>query len=351
MVTVKEHQALWDKIQSFSLDDVKAVVKFSDKLAAKQNWAPPFTQRAIEEYRKFILLCCISEKGASPSHTVDEVWHLHLTYTQSYWVDFCKNTLGRDLHHHPSAGGEGENHKHEEWYKETLAMYETVFGMMPPTDIWPRPKEATPVIETYKPKIGKSTKRAIAAFLTLPFLFLLAGYGTLNPYSLNGEAFLLFYPAWGVVLIISYSLHQWEVKKQLDEITAAHFPEDATVFQMAKFLYGKHRALQTAVVDLMRRRLLVVDKNNVFQVNSAGYIPEAREDNPLVPAFVKEPNGNYYYYDGLMKNWYSEERFSHPALEALFAFAFRKGDFLRRNIYPILFFVAGAARSIQGILN
>ena len=35
MVTVKEHQALWDKIQSFSLDDVKAVVKFSDKFLRK----------------------------------------------------------------------------------------------------------------------------------------------------------------------------------------------------------------------------------------------------------------------------------------------------------------------------
>jgi hypothetical protein len=116
MVQLKAHRDLWIKIQNFPLDNIKAAVKFSDKLASKQGWSNPFTKRAIEEYRKFMLLCCISEKGASPSQVVDEVWHLHLTYTQSYWTDFCRDTVGKDIHHHPSAGGDAENHKHEEWY-------------------------------------------------------------------------------------------------------------------------------------------------------------------------------------------------------------------------------------------
>lgn len=82
MVT-QEQQLLWSRIQGFSFDDRTAQVTFSDKLAASQNWTIPFAQKAIEEYRKFLFLCCTSPKGAAPSKIVDEVWHLHLSYTQS----------------------------------------------------------------------------------------------------------------------------------------------------------------------------------------------------------------------------------------------------------------------------
>ncbi len=58
--------------------------------------------------------------GASPSQAVDEASapapHLH----QSYWIDLCKNTLHKDIHHHPSRGGDEEDHKHRDWYAETL---------------------------------------------------------------------------------------------------------------------------------------------------------------------------------------------------------------------------------------
>src|ERR1700754_4036844 len=132
-----EHRSLWSSIQQFPLDDPDAAITFSRKLAAQENWSPAFTQEAIEEYRKFIFLCCIAPNGASPSKVVDEVWHLHLTYTRSYWIAFCKNTLGKDIHHHPSKGGTGENHKHEQWYTETLQLYESVFGSPPPANTWP----------------------------------------------------------------------------------------------------------------------------------------------------------------------------------------------------------------------
>src|SRR6187402_865668 len=125
---LQEHLPLWNKIQSFSIDDGTADVPFSVKLADLQSWSPTFTRDAIEEYKKFLLLCCISEKGASPSPTVDEVWHLHLTYSRSYWIDLCGDTLGKHLHHEPSSGGEEENERHRQWYKETLQLYRTVFG-------------------------------------------------------------------------------------------------------------------------------------------------------------------------------------------------------------------------------
>src|SRR5579871_4352928 len=137
-----EQVSLWNKIQQFPLDDEMAVVGFSGKLATEQGWTPAFTKRAIEEYRRFLLLCCISANGAAPSKAVDEVWHLHLTYTQSYWNELCPNVLGRDLHHYPSAGGEAEDARHRNWYADTLELYRATFDVAPPADIWPAPAPA-----------------------------------------------------------------------------------------------------------------------------------------------------------------------------------------------------------------
>ena len=81
---------LWQKIEAFVLDDPYSNFPFSKKLEKENNWSPGFAARAIEEYRKFIYLCCIAPTGASPSDAVDKVWHLHLTYTQNYWISFCK---------------------------------------------------------------------------------------------------------------------------------------------------------------------------------------------------------------------------------------------------------------------
>jgi hypothetical protein len=135
-----EYLELWTKIQQFAIDDETSTVRFSDKLASEQGWQPAFTARAIEEYKKFILLCCISPTGAAPSKIVDEVWHLHLTYTQSYWTDFCKNTLGKDIHHFPSGGGKSEDDRHREWYAATLDLYRETFGKQSREYSWNCPR-------------------------------------------------------------------------------------------------------------------------------------------------------------------------------------------------------------------
>lgn len=135
---VYSEDPLWQRISDFSPDDPEALIPFSHKLAREQNWSQAFTQRAIYEYKRFVYLCCISPSGASPSQIVDEVWHLHLEYTQNYWEEFCNNTLGRKLHHHPSKGGPHEKKKHEHWLKDTLRTYKQVFKKAPPDDIWKR---------------------------------------------------------------------------------------------------------------------------------------------------------------------------------------------------------------------
>lgn len=127
---------LWKRLQCFSLDSLNADFPFSKKLAKEENWTESFTSKAIEEYKKFVYLCCTLPNGASPSEVVDKVWHMHLIYTQNYWEEFCPNVLQQKLHHHPSKGGKNENVKHQAWLYETLKHYEDIFGEKAPEDIW-----------------------------------------------------------------------------------------------------------------------------------------------------------------------------------------------------------------------
>ncbi|RYJ42714.1 glycine-rich domain-containing protein [Flavobacterium beibuense] len=127
---------LWDKISNFRLDDPDASFTFSARLARENGWTTEYTKRVIEEYRKFTFLCCVSKSSVTPSDPVDQAWHLHLTYTKSYWIDFCRNTLQREIHHNPTKGGSSERKKFNNSYCELHTMYNKMFGCNPPQDIW-----------------------------------------------------------------------------------------------------------------------------------------------------------------------------------------------------------------------
>src|SRR6478735_1062085 len=107
---------LWMRIEQFELDEPGVAFKFSDRLARENGWTKAYAKRVIKEYKKFIFLCCISTHGVTPSDPVDQAWHLHLTYTRSYWIDLCKNTLNREIHHNPTKGGQKEAEKFDGFY-------------------------------------------------------------------------------------------------------------------------------------------------------------------------------------------------------------------------------------------
>ncbi len=347
-MNVKDKNTLWTKIQHFAFDEPGAAVNFSQKLSQTQNWSAAFTKRAIDEYRKFILLCCIAEKGASPSKVVDEVWHLHLTYTTSYWIDFCKNTLEKEIHHHPSKGGTDENHKHEDWYSETLQLYKTVFGIPPPGDIWPKPQQYRRIIDSDELPSSKNIKWAVA-IIALPFLLNGILFKKLSPFALTGPEFLVFYFLLGLGIITAYLMLQ--NKDKVEAITTNYLPNDATVFQMAKFLYGKHRAVQTAIVDLIRRNLLKVNNDNSLFVFNDKYHPDKNEENPLVQALLQQPHCNKTDYETIALNWYREDLFSHPTLDNLYEFSRREKPFLQHGIFYVVLITTGVLRMIQGMAN
>jgi hypothetical protein len=125
----------WNRICSFELDDVDAEKPFSAVLAEEMDWDAPFTQLAISEYKRFMLLVSIFDDRMVPSIDVDTVWHLHLLYTRSY-QKFCRGALGLPfVHHEPAKGNSGENAEYKQLYRETLARYRELFGK-PPEIIW-----------------------------------------------------------------------------------------------------------------------------------------------------------------------------------------------------------------------
>jgi hypothetical protein len=131
---------LWDRIQAFSFDTGAVAFPFWSRLAAENGWSLPYAARAIGEYRRFLYLAVAAGHPVSPSDHVDQVWHLHLLYTESYWDRLCRDTLGRPLHHHPTSGGGAEREKFDDWYRKTLVSYRRLFLENPPDDIWPRPE-------------------------------------------------------------------------------------------------------------------------------------------------------------------------------------------------------------------
>lgn len=131
---------LWNRIQAYDLDYPSVSLPFSARLAHENGWTLEFSRQAIEEYKKFIYLICVSNETLTPSQKVDEVWHLHLVHTRGYWDDFCTATLGREIHHTPTEGGAAEDTRFRYAYQRTKERYAEEFDTEPPSDIWPTPE-------------------------------------------------------------------------------------------------------------------------------------------------------------------------------------------------------------------
>lgn len=133
----EKQREFWERIQAFDIDGGPSEFSFADRVARENAWSQAFTRRVIDEYKKFIFLAINSGHRVTPSDQVDKVWHLHLTYTRSYWDRLCRDCLSAPLHHHPTGGGPEERQRFRAQYEQTLGSYQHFFGEFPPSDIWP----------------------------------------------------------------------------------------------------------------------------------------------------------------------------------------------------------------------
>lgn len=132
---------LYEKLQSFPLDDAEASYPFSRRLRGANGWTEDHTRRVLREYRRFLFLAAAAGHPVSLPDAVDQAWHLHIVYTRSYWDDLCGDTLGFPLHHGPARGGQADAERFSDWYLRTLESYRVWFDEEPPADIWPHPGE------------------------------------------------------------------------------------------------------------------------------------------------------------------------------------------------------------------
>ncbi|MEW8028454.1 MAG: hypothetical protein AB2792_19715 [Candidatus Thiodiazotropha sp.] len=140
---------LWDDIELFQIDDGEASLSFCTRLARENDWSVRYAERVIAEYRRFIYLAAVSKNEITPSDQVDQAWHLHLTYTKSYWNTLCKEILGIELHHLPTKGGIEEQQRFRDQYQYTLELYQITFKESPPEDIWPSIERRFDAVESF----------------------------------------------------------------------------------------------------------------------------------------------------------------------------------------------------------
>lgn len=262
-----EQQELWQRICDYSLDEPDAAFPFSAKLARENRWSGAFGRRATEEYKRFCFLASAAGHPVSPSEVVDQVWHLHLMYTDAYWNHFCKRVLKRPLHHHPSKGGGSEWAKFEDWYEKTLDSYRSLFESEPPADKWPDPlsnrKARHHFVRIDRAKhwiLPKPGRRHAVVSLILAVLLIAFGCAQQsagsNPLEMAGPDFLLFYCEMVLTAIIVGLLVRWVVRFPAGGDTTVANKLDP--FEVAYLNGGPSLAVNTAIASLAFARQLEV---------------------------------------------------------------------------------------------
>ena len=159
---------LWARIAAhdFTLGQPLGFVR---RLSRDKHWTLPFTEGAIREYRRFCFLAMASPAPVTPSEEVDEVWHMHLTYTRDYWDVWCGQVLGRKLHHDPTRGSQADQATFRAQYAATLKLYEQYFGA-PPEEYWPATHHrfrGMPRFRTYDAEASIRVPRPVAVLRRL----------------------------------------------------------------------------------------------------------------------------------------------------------------------------------------
>ena len=264
--TAAQH-ALWARIAAHPFSDRAQRLDFTARLAREQGYSRKQAEAAIGEYRRFCFLAIAAGHAVTPSAEVDEVWHLHLTYSRDYWQQFCPAVLGTELHHGPTVGGAQAGAQYREQYAATLASYARFFGPPPPA-FWPaagvrfgnparfRRVDVSAVWLLPKPRwpgFAGLRRRwpALALLLPLP----LAAADSLNPFLWEGPAFLGLY-----ILLLLIAMAGLLLSRRVlhgGGLTGQH--AGLTPYELAYLVGGPQRVLDTATAELLAGGYATVD--------------------------------------------------------------------------------------------
>lgn len=265
---------LLTRIESFRIDEGEPALSFARRLARENGWGVGYAERVIREYKRFAYLCVVAGHVVSPSEDVDQAWHLHLTYTRSYWKRFCGEVLGTELHHDPTRGGLAEGAKHRRLYAETLASYERHFGEAPPADIWPDVEErfaaagegrwVDPSRFWVVPKPRWFGGRPVLAAAVIGVWPVAAVW---NPLDFDGPTFLAFYAAVAGAAVVAGLVLRYVSKG--DDGSESKSVEVVDPYEAAYLSGGKDGVVQAALTALARRGNLAVTDGKLTRGDSA----------------------------------------------------------------------------------
>jgi hypothetical protein len=180
---------LVEKIMQFQVISNGDNKLFIAKLCKENSWSIAFSKRAFFEYKRFIYLAAVGHHRVVPSKTIDKVWHLHLTFTKSYWIELCDAVLEKKIHHTPSSLSIKSKTRDFEGYNDTITLYKKMFKSEPPTDIWPVKEKST------------------VNYLFLTFLF--SSVALLTACTALPDDETMLYIKWGLGIYAGYRILKW----------------------------------------------------------------------------------------------------------------------------------------------
>ncbi len=268
--------ALLARIEAFPLDEPGVILPFSHRLARENGWSVSFAERVVAEYKRFVFLAICAGHPVTPSEEVDQAWHLHLCYSESYWTRLCGEVLGRPLHHGPTKGGPAEHRKHCDWYEKTLASYRRLLGENPPPEIWPATKARFRRAADYV-RINRRENWVIPRPRWWPearsFSGLLCFVGLLvagcdavltNPasiFDLRGPEFLQFYLIFAPVALALCGYLRWCLRVPRDPLREDDWPADP--YGVAFLVGGDVQTVDTALASLAGRNIIRIAAGTV----------------------------------------------------------------------------------------
>lgn len=255
-----DRDALLQRILAFDFDSGEAAAyPFAHKLARQTGWSADYAQRAILEYKRYMFLAVTQGRHVCPSEPVDKVWHLHLTYTRSYWQELCKGVLGTDVHHEPSRGGGSEDAKHWAMYEATLDAYRAAFGEEPPADIWPPAEVRFPGMLVSPAPVPGPRHIALAALVASGLLAVAAGgFGSSDPFALEGIRFLgVLVPAMLAAVVIGRMIRAY---LSSGAATGRSKPVELDWADAAYLAGGPPRLMLATIAHLIAHRAARVDE-------------------------------------------------------------------------------------------
>jgi hypothetical protein len=158
----------------------------------------------------------------------------------------------------------------------------------PVADLGPPPLETASSPPELVWNIRNEVLTVVITLLIFPLVFIACFYKTISPFSLNAHEFLIFFPLLAFSCIVSYILLQLEKGRSLKSVVKSNYYTDANVFQTAQFLHGKQRVIGAAIIDLIRRNLLILTSYSMFKVYKDRYRQPTNEENPLIAGFINE---------------------------------------------------------------